>query len=174
MYLTGATSTKASYYVSVHCKLQHYLPDLCNIHLAHCTGIPCLASHSANMVISPQTDITMEVGHVCPVCAQVGSLRMVLSLEELGPAIQQTPHQGPVDTATAAAAAAAQPTASLGAAAQPAALPAQAQAASAGGQQAAAKPVPAAQQAAGSTMPGRLTMHCVCIVAASLCAVTAV
>ena len=84
---------------------------------------------------------------------QVGSLRMVLSLEELGPAVQQAPHQGPVDTATAAAAAAAQPTASLGAAAQPATLTS-----SAGSQQAAANPVSAAQQATGSTMPGSLTM----------------
>ena len=44
---------------------------------------------------------------------------MTLSLEELGPAVEATPHQGPVDTATAAAAATAQPTASLGAAASP-------------------------------------------------------
>ncbi len=44
---------------------------------------------------------------------------MVLSLEELGPAVEHATHQGPVDTATAAAAAAAQPTASLGAAASP-------------------------------------------------------
>lgn len=50
---------------------------------------------------------------------QVGSLRMTLSLEELGPAAEGTPHQGPVDTATAAAAATAQQTASLGAAASP-------------------------------------------------------
>lgn len=103
--------------------------------------------------------------------AQVGSLRMVLSLEELGPAVQQTPHQGPVDTATAAAAAAAQPTASLGAAAQPAALPDQML--SAGGQQAAANPVSAAQQATGSTMPGSLTMRLVCNFTVSLCGVTA-
>ena len=97
---------------------------------------------------------------------------MVLSLEELGPAVQQTPHQGPVDTATAAAAAAAQPTASLGAAAQPAALPDQML--SAGGQQAAANPVSAAQQATGSTMPGSLTMRLVCNFTVSLCGVTAV
>ena len=44
---------------------------------------------------------------------------MTLSLEELGPAVESVTHQGPVDTATAAAAAAAQPTASLGAAASP-------------------------------------------------------
>lgn len=105
---------------------------------------------------------------VGPLYAQVGSLRMVLSLEELGPAVQQTPHQGPVDTATAAAAAAAQPTASLGAAASPD------RNSSAGGQQAAANLVSAAQQATGSTVPGSLTMCLVCIVAVSLCGVTAV
>lgn len=55
---------------------------------------------------------------------QVGSLRMVLSLEELGPAQLQATHQGPADTATAAAEAAAQPTASLGAAAAPSQAPA--------------------------------------------------
>ncbi len=55
---------------------------------------------------------------------QVGSLRMVLSLEELGPAQLQATHQGPADTATAAAEAAAQPTASLGAAAAPLQAPA--------------------------------------------------
>lgn len=55
---------------------------------------------------------------------QVGSLRMVLSLEELGPAQLQATHQGPADTATAAAKAAAQPTVSLGAAAAPSQAPA--------------------------------------------------
>ena len=55
---------------------------------------------------------------------QVGSLRMVLSLEELGPAQLQATHQGQADTATAAASAAAQPTASLGAAAAPSQAPA--------------------------------------------------
>ena len=53
------------------------------------------------------------------VAMQVGSLRMVLSLEELGPAVEIATHQGTVDTATAAASAAAQPKASLGAAASP-------------------------------------------------------
>lgn len=83
---------------------------------------------------------------------QVGSLRMVLSLEELGPAVQQRPHQGPEDTATAAAAAAAQPTASLGAAAHPSALPTQGPLA--GDQQAAANPVLPFQHASGPTLPG--------------------
>ena len=92
--------------------------------------------------------------------AQVGSLRMVLSLEELGPAVQQLPHQGPVDTATAAAAAAAQPTASLGAAGQSAAN--LAQATSGGSQAAAANPVSAALHASGSTVSGRLTMCALC------------
>ena len=114
-------------------------------------------------MLSSQTKLTLRLGHVCPVYAQVGSLRMVFSLEELGPALQQTPHQGPVDTATAAAAAAAQPTASLGAAALPD------RSSSAGGQQAAAHPVSAAQQATGSTMPGSLTVSLVCIVAVTLC-----
>ena len=44
---------------------------------------------------------------------------MVLSLEELGPAVQQATHHGPDDTATAAAKAAAQPRADLGQALQP-------------------------------------------------------
>ena len=44
---------------------------------------------------------------------------MTLSLEELGPAVESATHQGPVDTATAAAAAAAQPIASLGASVSP-------------------------------------------------------
>ena len=45
---------------------------------------------------------------------------MVLSLEELGPASLNGTHQGPADTATAAATAAAQPVADLGSALQPA------------------------------------------------------
>ena len=44
---------------------------------------------------------------------------MVLSLEELGPAVQQATHHGSDDTATAAANAAAQPRADLGQALQP-------------------------------------------------------
>lgn len=44
---------------------------------------------------------------------------MVLSLEELGPAVVQATNQGPDDTATAAAEAAAQPMADLGHALQP-------------------------------------------------------
>lgn len=91
--------------------------------------------------------------------AQVGSLRMVLSLEELGPAVQQMPHQGPLDTATAAVAAALQPTASLGTAAQPVAL--QSEASSAGELPTAANPVSPAQHAPGSTMAGKLTRCCV-------------
>lgn len=48
---------------------------------------------------------------------------MVLSLEELGPASLNGTHQGPADTATAAAKAAAQPVADLGPALQPAPAP---------------------------------------------------
>lgn len=81
---------------------------------------------------------------------------MVLSLEELGPAVEQTPHQGPVDTATAAAAAASQPTASLGAAARPSPPPSQGSPLS-GAQ---VNPVSAAQHASGSTMPGSLALCC--------------
>ena len=44
---------------------------------------------------------------------------MVLSLEELGPASVSGTHQGPDDTATAAAKAAAQPVSDLGQALQP-------------------------------------------------------
>lgn len=132
--------------------------------LDHCCVICMQALHQAmfKVYISASMVLKLKTGHICPMCAQVGSLRMVLSLEELGPATQQTPHQGPVDTATAAAAAAAQPTASLGAAAQPSALPAQTS--SAAGQQAAANPVSSAQQAWGSTMSGSQT---VCLVACS-------
>ncbi|DBA79724.1 TPA: hypothetical protein ACH3X1_008393 [Trebouxia sp. C0004] len=80
---------------------------------------------------------------------QVGSLRMVLSLEELGPAQLPATHQGPADTATAAAEAAAQPTASLGAAAAPSQTPASQTGANSGSADQARKVSEELQSAAG-------------------------
>lgn len=92
---------------------------------------------------------------------QVGSLRMVLSLEELGPAQLQATHQGPVDTATAAAAAAAQPTASLGAAASHTEAPA-GDAAAGSSPTAAAAASAELQSAAGKLGVGKLLLPLLC------------
>ena len=81
---------------------------------------------------------------------QVGSLRMVLSLEELGPAQLQATHQGPADTATAAASAAAQPTASLDAAAAPSQAPASQTGTNSGSSEQARKAEEELQSAAGN------------------------
>ena len=75
---------------------------------------------------------------------------MVLSLEELGPAQLQATHQGPADTATAAASAAAQPAASLGAAAAPSQAPASQTAAKSGSADQAHKASEELQCAAGN------------------------